>query len=362
MVRKAIDTPVMSQTELLLLARQGNVEAIATLMNRKLQTAGIVVDVSLDGNCLILNLVGTDRAPDRPALMTFVRKGMNILKVQQVGVVRVSGWAAGTNSPTWTDALYLANDGSGMSLATPPLSALGLAGPPSYQITQPMPSPAIEGTSPFGGAVPGATPTPEPALTPALPVFQTSEPAYDDPMDAADDAIQPEKVYETWLAETGQLGFPLQGAIPKLAEFLVYFLNAPEEQLIDVTAVRWDDRPVALLLTSARLCAIALPAAFWGDKSVQSLFALPFSAIGRVGMSREGLAIDTVAGDRHLLYFSSPLLGDAFVNRSLVRFCLVEADPNLPSPKDDRSLLFYGAAVLAVVFLLILLLHWIFGS
>jgi hypothetical protein len=55
-------------------------------------------------------------------------------------------------------------------------------------------------------------------------------------------------------------------------------------------------------------------------------------------------------------------LGDAFVNRSLVRFCLVEADPSLPSPKADRSLLFYGAAVLAVVFLLILLLHWIFGS
>ncbi|XGV88142.1 MAG: hypothetical protein ACAF42_03850 [Limnothrix sp. BL-A-16] len=157
----------MSQTELLLLARQGNVEAIATLMNRKLQAAGIAVEVSLDGNCLILNLLGADRAPDRPALMTFVRKGMNILKVEPVGVVRVSGWAAGAGAPTWTDALYLANDGSGMSLATPPLSALGLTGSPSYTIAPSVsPAPSEISATYDPGNTGFVAPAPRPAQPP----------------------------------------------------------------------------------------------------------------------------------------------------------------------------------------------------
>ncbi|HEY9688844.1 MAG TPA: hypothetical protein V6D46_02540 [Coleofasciculaceae cyanobacterium] len=359
----------MSQTELLLLARQGNVEAIATLMNRKLQTAGIAVDVNLDGNCLILNLVGADHPPDRPALMTFVRKGMNILKVDSVGVVRVSGWAAGSNSPAWTDALYLASDGSGMSLAAPPLSALGLANGPSYTISASgSPPPTREGSeaygesysSEYGSIAPEPAPSAAPvAPAPVLPVFST-----EDSYPIADEAIeliQPEKVYEAWLAETGQLGFPVQGAVPKLAEFLVYFLNAPEEQLIDVTAVRIDDQPTALLLTNTRLCAITLPT-LWSQRAVRELAALPYAAISRVGLAREGLAIDTTAGDRFLAYFSNPVLGDAFVNRSLVRFCPVEADPNLPSQRDERSILFYGLAILGVVYGLIFVLHWIFGS
>ena len=356
----------MSQTELLLLARQGNVEAIATLMNRKLQTAGIAVDVNLDGNCLILNLVGADHPPDRPALMTFVRKGMNILKVDSVGVVRVSGWAAASNSPAWTDALYLASDGSGMSLTTPPLSALGLANGPSYTISEsssPPPTreePAADRESyrsEYGSIAPEVSTTP----APVLPVFR---PAVEDSYPIADEAIeliQPEKVYEAWLAETGQLGFPVQGSVPKLAEFLVYFLNAPEEQLIDVTAVRIDDQPTALLLTSTRLCAITLPT-FWSQRAVRELAALPYAAISRVGLAREGLAIDTTAGDRLLAYFSNPVLGEAFVNRSLVRFCAVEADPSLPSQRDERSILFYGLAILGVVYGLIFVLHWIFGS
>lgn len=359
----------MSQTELLLLARQGNVEAIATLMNRKLQTAGIAVDVTLDGNCLILNLVGTEQAPDRPALMTFVRKGMNILKVEAVGVVRVSGWAAGSNSPAWTDALYLASDGSGMSLATPPLSALGLAGGPSYTISSvATPPPVRDEAATYGevysaeaGSIAPETVIPSPPVTPApvLPVFndENAYPIADDTLEL----IQPEKVYEAWLTETGQLGFPVQGAVPKLAEFLVYFLNAPEEQLIDVTAVRIDDQPTALLLTNTRLCAITLPT-LWSRRAVQELAALPYGAISRVGVAREGLAIDTTAGDRLLAYFSNPILGEAFVNRSLVRFCPLEADPNLPSQRDERSILFYGLAILAVVYGLIFVLHWIFGS
>jgi len=351
----------MSQTELLLLARQGNVEAIATLMNRKLQTAGIAVEVSLDGNCLILNLLGADRAPDRPALMTFVRKGMNILKVEPVGVVRVSGWAAGAGAPTWTDALYLANDGSGMSLATPPLSALGLTGSPSYTIA-PSPAPApteISATyDPGNTGLVAPTPAPNPAPAPQLPPIYP-EPTYPNPEEAID-LIQPEKVYEDWLAETGQLGFPMQGAIPKLAEFLVYFLNAPEEQLIDVVSVRIDDGPAVLLVTSTRLCAIALPA-FWSQQPVRELAAFAYGGISRVGVSRDGLGIETTLGKQLLAYFSNPVLGEAFVNRSLVRFCPVEADPSLPSPKDERSILFYGLAILAVVYLLILLLHWIWG-
>jgi hypothetical protein len=90
----------MTQTNLLELAKQGNVEAIASLINRQLQPKGITAKVALKDACLQVMLESPE-VPDQQALVTFIRKRITGLRVASIERVKVYGRQAGEEFPAW---------------------------------------------------------------------------------------------------------------------------------------------------------------------------------------------------------------------------------------------------------------------
>lgn len=349
----------MSQTELLLLAKQGNVEAIATLMNRKLQPAGIALEASLDRNCLVLNLTG-DRLPDRAALTAFVRKGMGILKVESLKTVQVSGWQQGASVPAWTETLRLDDDAPEPSSPPPP------AYPPA---APPVPPPA---------AAPASAPAAPPASPPApdygpdygsdygsdySAAYAGDRPAgayasdFDGSALDATAAIAPETEYEAWIRQTERLGPRYNVHIPRLAEYLVFFL-LPQETPLDLAGVRYQGKLGVLLLSDRRLACLTLSVL---PPVVREAFAEPLANFGRAGVAETGLRLSGRGGDR-LLYFDNPATGQAFAFESLREAVPVAPGETLPAPKtDDSRLKVYGLGGLAALYAVVVLLHLAFG-
>lgn len=403
----------MSQSELLLLARQGNVEAIATLMDRKLSGAGIAVEASLDRDCLTLNLIS--RGPvDRLALMTFVRKGMNILKVEGITLVRVAGWQRGTDAPLWTDTLQLASDGSGMSLTGPPKPGRPLNQPeerpperppetagtvadrPAVPVPPPVPTsptppidrpnlgPPDSPSTATGQATPGqiepgqASPRssgtysianlpPDLARTDihASPAAATVPPTPEGLSFDPGAAELPEQQYEAWLHETGQLeSLSYRFGLPKLAAYLVYFLT-PGEELLDATAVRTRGRQGVLLLTDRRLAALSVPLPPFSYTVVEE-FSYPRTAIARLGLARNGLVI-AADENQHVLIYDNPDNSAAFINRSLAQVMATSPEPELDQDQHGspyRWLIYVGAGLVGfyVLFLIVkFLISTVFG-
>jgi len=78
----------MTQPNLLELAKQGDAQAIASLMNRQLQPKGITVKVALKDACLQIMLESA-QVPNQQALVAFVRKGivgLGAASIERVGV------------------------------------------------------------------------------------------------------------------------------------------------------------------------------------------------------------------------------------------------------------------------------------
>jgi hypothetical protein len=95
-----------TQPNLLELAKQGNAQAIATLMNRQLQPKGITVKANLTNSCLMVIAESTE-PPEQSFIVDFVRKGMTNLKVEVIKRVAVRGQATGKNSPAWRETFDL---------------------------------------------------------------------------------------------------------------------------------------------------------------------------------------------------------------------------------------------------------------
>lgn len=85
------------------LAKQGNAQAIATLMNRQLQPKGITVKVSLSGDCLMV-VAESIEPPEQLFLVDFIRKGMTNLKIEAIKRVVVRGQATGKTASAWREA------------------------------------------------------------------------------------------------------------------------------------------------------------------------------------------------------------------------------------------------------------------
>ncbi|MCG9886298.1 MAG: hypothetical protein MH825_12135 [Cyanobacteria bacterium] len=319
----------MSQTDLLLLARQGNVEAITTLMNRKLATAGISVDAVLaEGGVLVLRLLGS-RAPDREALMTFVRKGMAILKVRGLRGVQVSGWQVGVGQPAWTEWLTLAEGGA------PPLPPLVTMQPLAY-------GPVVTAVS-VPGVAPGVA-TENGGRSLAAPAVEG------DPWGSGD---QPEQQYERWIRETRQLGRSYGAGIAKLSAFLVYFLE-PQESLLDLVGVRAGGRRSVLLLTSDRLVCLAVPLL---GRRIQRIFAVPLGQLGTVGVGQGGLLVGT---DAPLwLAYEQGDLGRAFLERSLMRRATTAPVEDPPIARSRLGTLLWVAGIVLGIYLAIALIQWL---
>jgi hypothetical protein len=108
----------MAQQDLLELARKGDPQAIADLMNRSLQPKGIIAKVSISGDCLMLTTEGQE-APEQIAMVDFVRKGMTSLNNESIKRVIVRGQAAGSNTPKWRETLNLNGNSAASPVSTP---------------------------------------------------------------------------------------------------------------------------------------------------------------------------------------------------------------------------------------------------
>jgi hypothetical protein len=104
----------MSQNPLVEQAKQGNVNAIASLMNRLLKSQGMLANVEREGDRLEI-LIESDlrslddevRIPKRQILVGMIKKWFVTLEVQTISSLRISWQQTGFDEPAWTDEVSL---------------------------------------------------------------------------------------------------------------------------------------------------------------------------------------------------------------------------------------------------------------
>ncbi len=96
----------MTQPNILELAKQGNAEAIASLINRQLQPKGITVKTSIKNDCLNLMLEAV-QVPNQQTLVAIMRKGITSLGAASIKKVKVYGRKIGESFPAWHEEFEL---------------------------------------------------------------------------------------------------------------------------------------------------------------------------------------------------------------------------------------------------------------
>ncbi|AFZ12208.1 hypothetical protein Cri9333_1310 [Crinalium epipsammum PCC 9333] len=96
----------MTQPSLLELAKQGNPNAIATLLNRSLQTKGITTKATVKNGCLHI-LVESVNVPKQEAVVTFIHSAIDKLGIVSFEVVKISGRKTGEHIPAWSEDIEL---------------------------------------------------------------------------------------------------------------------------------------------------------------------------------------------------------------------------------------------------------------
>ena len=93
-------TSFMTSSDVLELARQGNPNAIATLISQALQAQGVMVRASLHNDCLIVLAEGAT-TPDEEMLANSIHRGMKQLNPPSIRRVKVRGYAIGNVFASW---------------------------------------------------------------------------------------------------------------------------------------------------------------------------------------------------------------------------------------------------------------------
>ena len=104
----------MAQNPLVEQAKQGNVNAIASLMNRLLKSQGMLANVERDGDRLEI-LIESDlrslddevRIPKRQVLVRMIKKWFVTLEVKTVSAIKISWQQTGSHEPAWTEEIHL---------------------------------------------------------------------------------------------------------------------------------------------------------------------------------------------------------------------------------------------------------------
>lgn len=96
----------MTQQNLLQLAKQGNADAISTLINRHLQAKGITAKAVLKDECLQVMLEAT-QPPSQKVLVPFLQKGITSLGCEIIRKVKVYGRQSGESFPGWHEEFSL---------------------------------------------------------------------------------------------------------------------------------------------------------------------------------------------------------------------------------------------------------------
>ncbi|MBE9003747.1 hypothetical protein IQ259_01555 [Fortiea sp. LEGE XX443] len=95
----------MKQANLLERARQGDIQAINSVINYLFQPKGITVKVFLQKGCLELTLESI-QIPEQSSSVTLVRKLMIKLELKFINSIKIYGRKIGTSSFSWTDYIY----------------------------------------------------------------------------------------------------------------------------------------------------------------------------------------------------------------------------------------------------------------
>ncbi|MEB3359048.1 MAG: hypothetical protein VKK04_20145 [Synechococcales bacterium] len=123
----------MTQPNLLALAKRGNPDAIASLMNRSLHPKGIAAHVTRQGDRLQV-VLESEQTVNPQILTAFVRDGLRNLGLESIHSVEILGRQTGQPRPAWSQTLDLGNPPTGDAPPTTPPTAP----PPS----RPAPPPA----------------------------------------------------------------------------------------------------------------------------------------------------------------------------------------------------------------------------
>lgn len=116
---------------LLELAKQGDVKAIAALLNRFLKPKGISVKVHLKDGCLQLMLESA-QVPNKQALVGFIYKEITKLEATSIQKVKIYWRQTGQDFPAWIEALEL----TVKEVTTPPCTTFSTENPNKLQNQQ----------------------------------------------------------------------------------------------------------------------------------------------------------------------------------------------------------------------------------
>lgn len=143
----------MTQPTILELAKQGDPQAIATLMNRTLHTQGMNARVARQGDRLLI-MTEAAQVPNRMVMTNFVRNGINGLELDSIRLIRILGKKTGDDQAAWVQELELSEQGAAIAAPKPPAppasqsSQVEEAAPP---VIRPLPPPPPPGRMRFSG-------------------------------------------------------------------------------------------------------------------------------------------------------------------------------------------------------------------
>lgn len=105
---------MMTQSNLIALAKQGNPEAIASLINRSLQPQGITAKASIKADGLRI-MLESQQVPDKQTLVKLIQRGLRKIKIESIKTVKIYGKKIAQNSPVWRYQFNLINPDKSVS-------------------------------------------------------------------------------------------------------------------------------------------------------------------------------------------------------------------------------------------------------
>ena len=96
----------MSQSEILKLARRGDPQAIAAVINKSLETKGISAKTDLNGGCLTIVLESEKTVSEAP-IVEFIQSGILRLAPENITRIIIRSRMAGKSTDSWRNAFAL---------------------------------------------------------------------------------------------------------------------------------------------------------------------------------------------------------------------------------------------------------------
>ncbi|HEY9817570.1 MAG TPA: FxLYD domain-containing protein [Candidatus Obscuribacterales bacterium] len=140
----------MTQPTILELAKQGDPQAIATLMNRTLHTQGMNARVARQGDRLLI-MTEAAQVPNRMVMTNFVRNGINGLELDSIRLIRILGKKTGDDQAAWVQELELSEQGAAIAAPKPPASPVSDVEEATPPVIRPLPPPPPPGRMRFSG-------------------------------------------------------------------------------------------------------------------------------------------------------------------------------------------------------------------